>query len=379
MVSKRFGFVFGDIGGTKMAVPLRDYLTNLGHEVKFAVDGNGKGADVLKEAKINFEVFFGLSQVDFTRFIKDVDLMFIGTCATALELEIEFANNLLRYPYGEMEYDHIPVVLGADGLFNHGLKKWQAVMADYWLAITEGHAQTIRALRPDFSPDKVIFAGQPAFDVAMDLIPRKEEIRSQRRIELEMQNKKAILWWSTGLGEIIKEDVEMVKAVISALPQNAVFMPRFHPKLEDTVRKGYINEIRTEIVEHCRANKVQLVFDDVTRKIPSEELCLAVDGIFSVTCTEDVKNTMMGGPLVVHLMGPVVREFYEEEWGLKPPYYFPDVLGKESLLVIHPNDIANTLSLALRPETLKLLRKDWQPPKEKATVKVAETLLALVR
>lgn len=375
MANKRFGFVSGDIGGTRMAVPARNHLVGLGHEVKFAVDGNGKGTDVLREAEINFQAFFDLSQRDFVEFIRNVDLMFIGTCASASGLEIEFANNLSRYPY------NIPVVLGADGLFNHGLKKWQAVQADFWLAITEGHKQSILDLRPGLMPGRVKFVGQPAFDPAMDLIPRKEEIRRQRRSELGLKdNQKAVLWWSTGLGEIIGEDIEMAKVVAANLPKNdAVFIPRFHPKLEDTVRKGFINDARTDIVAYCKENRVHFILDDVTRRIPSEELCLATDAVVAITCTEDVKDTMMGGPLVVHLLGPVAREFYEKEWSLRPPHYFPDIMDGESLMATCFEDIPAVINQAFDQNLAKALRANWQPPKEKATSKVAETLLALAR
>lgn len=374
-MAKRFGFVTGDIGGTRMMVPSRNYLTSLGHEVKFAVDGNGKGIDVLKESRINSQVFFDFSQKDFIQFIKDVDLMFISTCATASGLEIEFANNLLRYPY------NIPVVMGADGFFNHGYKKWQSVQAKYWFAITEGHAAQIRGFRPNLPPKNVPIVGQPAFDHAMKMIPQKEEIRLSRRRELGIgENEKAVLWWPEGQGKLIEENIGMVKLAINALRgMNIVFMMNgAHPKLEN-VKKGYVAEIVQRISDYC--NDCGIKYLD-TRSLDVSfgdlyQLCLASDVILSSTSTEDIINTMMGGPPVVHLLGPITRNWMEEELSLKPPFYLPDVFTGESLLATEPDEILGRLVSAFSPDIRQRLRAHWQPPQGSATEKVAKTLIAL--
>ncbi len=371
MAGKRFLFVSGDIGGAKSQVPVAKLLKSLRHEIAIGADGAGKGIDVWMQEKFDFRVINDIDEFHIEDLIAWSDLIFVSTCASATRLVEEVAKKC----FGQ----DVPVVMGADGFFNHGFKKWQAVNANYWFAITKGHAQAIRALRPNLPPECIIVVGQPAFDSAMDLISRKEEIRLNRRNQLGIGAEKAALWWPTGMGELIEEDIEMVKAAIEQLSKmNTIFMMNgCHPKLEN-VRKGYIADIISRISDCCRDHGVKFI-NTQSMKIPLEELGLASDVILSITCTEDVKITLMGGPPVVHLLGPTTREWMENELLLNPPYYLPDVISGESLLVQSLDGIADMVEYALQPETLKLLRKNWQSPKERATERVAKELIALAR
>ncbi len=372
MASKRFMFVSGDIGGTRMMVPDAKFLKSLGYEVAVGADGAGKGIDAWTQEKFNFHVINNISEFRFEDIIAWSDLVFISTCASASAVEEEFARQC---------YGRVPVVMGADGFFNHGFKKWQAVQADYWFAITDGHAQMIRALRPNLPPERVIVVGQPAFDNAMDMISKKGEIRLSRRQQFGIGDEKVVLWWPTGMGELIEEDIGMVMAAIKGLiGTNTIFMMNgCHPKLEN-VRKGYIADIISRVSDYCCSWGVKYL-NTQPLNIPFGELyqlCLASDVILSITSTEDILSTMMGGPPVVHLLGPITRKWMEDELFLKTPY-LPDVIMGESLLAISQDEIPEVLAKSFDPEVKRELRANWQPPKERASEKVAQTLIVLAR
>lgn len=366
-MNRNFVFISGDVGGARMQLPAISVLRELGHNVDIVTDGKGMASNVFREAEMNFTKISNIKTLDTARYV-GYNLIFLSTCASASDVAIAFSDKF---------YGSIPIVMGSDGLFNHGFKKWQEARGDYWFAITRGHKKAILEFRPDLSPKRVKVVGQPAFDSAMDLIPRKEEVRLNQRNQLSIGNEKVVLWWPTGIGELIEEDIEMVKSAIGQLGRmNAVFvMNGCHPKLEN-VRKGYIADIISRISDWCSNNGIRFI-NTQKSGIPLEELCLASDIILSITCTEDVKNTMMGGPLVVHLLGPLTRKWMEEELFLKPPHYLPDVVSGESLLACSLNEVADIIELALKPETEKRLREDWQPPKEKATEGVAKELITL--
>lgn len=365
---KNFLFVCGDIGGARMQLPVEKALNRLGHYVRFIVDKKGLAFNVFREAKMEF-IISDIDKLNIDQY--KFDLIFLSTCASASDVEMAIADKF---------YGLIPIVMGADGLFNHGFRKWQAAKADYWFAINEGHKKAILELRSGFPSDRVKVVGQPAFDAAMDLIHRKAEIRLNWRDRLGMGGQKVALWWPTGMGEIIEEDIEMVKKAIEWLGQrgNAVFMMNgCHPKLE-SVRKGYIANIIARVSRCCFDNNVKFI-NTHSMSIPLEELCLASDVILSITCTEDIKNTLMGGPPVVHLLGPKTREWMEKELFLKQPHYLSDVISGESFLAVSTDEIPPILEKAFDPQIRKSLYANWRPPKEKATEKVAKELIALAR
>lgn len=372
-MGKKFVFVCGDIGGAKAQFPVARKLIEEGNKVDMVTDGNGMAQSVFREEKMNFLTMFRPAIDEIHRLITGADLVFVNTCASATEIELTFAG----YHGFHHEYIEAPLVLGVDGFFNHGFKKWQEVVADYWFAINEAHAHSIRDLRPGLPSERVKVVGQPAFDPIIDLISRKEEIRLTRRSQLGLGDEKTVLWWPTGMGELIEEDIAMVSKAIEYLGNsNTVFMMNgCHPKLEN-IKKGYVSEIVGRILELCRQNNVRFI-DTRPDKMPLEELCLASDVILSVTCTEDIKSTMMGGPPVVHLLGPKIREWMEKELFLKPPYYLPDIFASESLVATCREDIPAVMGQALDPNFAKALRISWQSPKEKATERVARELVAL--
>ncbi|TSC89034.1 MAG: hypothetical protein G01um10142_541 [Parcubacteria group bacterium Gr01-1014_2] len=366
-MAKSFLFVCGDIGSTKMMVPVAQELTNLGHQVSFVADGEGIGYQVLLEARIGFEVQFksasGLCHVP----ADGTDLVFISTCASANKVEKSYA----RAFYGIK-----PVVFGADGFFNHGYK-WCEDIADFWFAINEAHAGAIRFLRPQLDPDRVKVVGQPAFDPLLELIPRKEQIRKDERQALGIQDdEKVFLWFSQGMPEVIEEDLEMMEQGIEAMNAvpKPVFIPRVHPKL-DKIRIGYFQGIHSKLKEVCFRNRARLVRAD---NLSGEELCLASDVVISITATDDIKNWLMGGPPVIHLMGSRVRQWFEESLRLNPPDYLPDVQAGEALAVRTADDWSSAISDALDQEKFPVLRRNWQMPEASATDRAANALIEIV-
>lgn len=366
---KNFLFVCGDLGGTKMMVPVAQRLESLGHGVKFVVDGEGVGHQVLLETRIGFEVqfepiSFGSSHVS----ADEVDLVFISTCASTNKVEKAYARAFLGIR---------PVVFGADGFFNHGYK-WLKDEADYWFAINEAHAKAIRSLRPQLDPGRVKVVGQPAFDACLDLIPFKEQIRRKTRSELGITGEESVfLWWSQGMPEVIEEDIEMILRAVQEMPQVAaqpVFIPRVHPKL-DKIKPSYVQEIHSKLKEVCSRSEVRLIRADGVR---SEELCLASDAVISITATDDIKNWLMGGPPVIHLMGPRVRQWFEESLFLKPPAFLPDVEVGEALAVRTETDWPSAIADALDKEKMRFLHRNWRMSEVSATDRVANALIEIV-
>ncbi|MEK7537250.1 MAG: hypothetical protein AAB584_02295 [Patescibacteria group bacterium] len=340
-----------------MMVLIAQKLESLGHKVEFVFDGEGMGFQVLIETRTNFQVQFesvsGLHRLP----TETPDLVFISTCASANKVEKAFARAFSGIK---------PVVFGADGFFNHGYK-WREDNADFWFAINEAHAQAIRALRPLLNPDRVKVVGQPAFDSCLELIPKKDLVRREQRLALGIQEEeKAFLWFSQGMPEVIEEDLEMMTEGIRSLGSktpHSVFIPRVHPKL-DKLKSGYVESIYTDLRHLCQQNGVRLIRADNLR---GEELCLASDVIISITATDDIKNWLMGGPLVIHLMGPKVRQWFEESLLLKPPNYLPDVQAEEALAVRSKSDWSSVIAEALNPEKVRFLRRNWRAPETNAT------------
>lgn len=366
---KSFLFVCGDIGGTNMMIPVARKLESLGHDVKFVVDGEGVGYQVLLETRIGFEVQFEpISFGSFHVSADEADLVFISTCASANKVEKAYTRAFLGIR---------PVVFGADGFFNHGYK-WRDDVADFWFAINEAHAKAIRSLRLlQFDPSQVKVVGQPAFDFLLELIPKKEQIRREQRQVLGIrENEKVFLWFSQGMPEVIEEDLEMMEQGIEEMygVPESVFIPRVHPKL-DKIKSGYVQEIHSKLKEVCSRSEVRLVRADGVR---SEELCLTSDAVISITATDDIKNWLMGGPPVIHLMGPRVRQWFEESLLLKPPAFLPDVEVGEALTVREEADWPSAIAEALDPQKVSFLRRNWQMPETSATDRVANALIEIV-
>lgn len=366
-MAKNFLFVCGDLGGTKMMIPVAQELTTLGHSVRFVADGEGIGYQALLEARINFEVQFesvsGLYHVP----ADEADLVFVSTCASTNKVEKSYARAF---------HGVVPVVFGSDGFFNHGYK-WRDDVADFWFTINESHAEAIRALRPQLDPSRVKVVGQPAFDFCLELVSYNDQIQRKTRSELGISEEESVfLWWSQGMPEVIDEDVEMIQAAIQSMAivsTHPVFIPRIHQKL-DRLRNGFVAEVGRVIIDCCERAGVRLVRAD---KVQNEHLCLSADAILSITATDDIKNWLMGGPPVIHLMGPRVRRWFEEDLLLSPPDYLPDVQSGEALAVTSNDEWEQVLRQVLDPNTHKKLREKWLPPTEKATKRVTSILLEL--
>ena len=110
-------------------------------------------------------------------------------------------------------------------------------------------------------------------------------------------------------------------------PDPKVFIPRIHPKLNKELN-GFTDLIKAYLKSLCDSLRITFLLAD---KYPGIELCLAADVIFSVTCTEDIKNTMIGGPPVVHLQGPVIKNWFRKDINMYPEL-LPDLLNNTALL-----------------------------------------------
>jgi hypothetical protein len=360
----RFTFVSGDIGGARAQVPVIRKLASRGVLVDVVVDSAGMADCVFKEAGIGFVAADATTEP--RSLLGASDLLFVSSCASATDTVITYA----QYGFGRL-----PTVVGSDGLFNHGFRKWRDVPADLWFAITADHATAIRGLRPALSPERVRVVGQPAFDSLIDLVPRKDEVRREWRRKLQIADSTVVaLWWSQGMAEVLEEDVSMVAATLRALRDyHSFFIPRIHPKVEK-IREGYTKEIRQRLFDEAGGFVPFLQADSVS----GEELNLAADMIFTVTCTEDIKNSILGGPPVIHFVGPQVKRWFEADLNLTPPY-LPDIASGQSLAVYDPAELPNAMMRALNPWLNRERLRNWQPPTEPAVDQITRALLEIAR
>ncbi len=353
-------FVAGDVGAARMQLPVARQLVGQGHQVDLVADGSGMAVNIFRDEKVDHLVLFSASPDKVERVTARCDLVFSGYSASAWGIEKSF-----------VEHASSPVVLGSDGFFNHALPQWRDAQPGHWFAIDGSHAEAIRQLSSSPSRHWVQAVGQPAFDAVLELLPKKEDIRHQVRSALKISNDAPVLlWWSQGMAQVIEEDIKMLKAALDHC--DMVFIPRIHPKLNQTVRQGYVDELRSELVAYARTQKSTVVSAD---HVPGEHLCLAADVIVSITCTEDIKNTMIGGPPVVHFLGPTVQHWMKTDLGLRHPY-LPDVANGLSLGAFSVDEVLPAVRAALANPGA--LRQNWRPPDQPATERVAAALLALV-
>lgn len=358
--SKNILCVAGDIGGARTQVPVIRELRARGHRVDIVADQQGLAKRVFDDEGLDYRVPTTLTEV--CRVIKGRDLTVIGTCATAHRLE----RLIMHLPSSRK-------VLLSDGYFNHGLSVWKAVPEGVlWLAIDEGHAQAIRELRPHRDPATVAIAGQPAFDSVLAMEPHKHEIRSRVRAALGIDDDETVyLWWSQGTQKVIEEDLQFLSAALAS-PQagRPVLIARLHPKLE-AVRHGYLEETRESIAAQAREHGFRLLD---TGGVSGEEVCLASNVILSITCTEDIKSTLIGGPPVVHFLGQRVASWFENDLQLRPPY-LPDLRMKLAEAARIPEDVPAAVRSALLKNPLRTVDPEALRP---ATKRVVDALLGMV-
>lgn len=111
-------------------------------------------------------------------------------------------------------------------------------------------------------------------------------------------------------------------------------------------------------------------------KIVGEELCLAADVILSITATEDIKNCMMGGPPLIHLIGLLTRRWFEKDLLQTLPYLL-DLHSGQSLVAWSVDQVGPKIIQALSPDVRRELLARWQPPKEKSAKRMADELIKI--
>jgi hypothetical protein len=359
-VRKRFTFVSGDRGAAKAQIPIAYELWGRGHEVIAYADAQGLAAEDIAASGLK-HVIVGHDQ-QLAAQTAEGDLAVVGTSASATGLESAFSRS-----------SRIPVVLASDGLFNHALPVWRDAQPLLWLAIDESHATAIRDVRLKRGiPTTVIVSGQPAFDDAIQLMGRRGQVRSRVRESLGIaQDTPLLVWWASGMAQVASEDAAMAYALLRVRSRPLAIAFRVHPKLDRTVGEGYCQKLLAGL--YSAAGSAGASFVDAS-KVAGIELCLAADAMASITCTEDIKSTMIGGPPVVHFLGPNVREWMERDLHLGPPHYLPDVAAGLSLAAWDPDGVPLLMELALHPAVGSALRRSFVPPCGSATERTADIL-----
>lgn len=359
-MQKKFLFAVGDASGARMLVPVVNNLIAFGDCAEVLADADGIAYQVLSSEKVAYTIcpseIHNLDQK-----IQESSVVVVNTCASAIGVGKKVA---------EEARGKRPLVFSADGFYNHGYR-WQSESADYWLAINEAHASAIRNSK-HLPENQVIVTGQPAFDSCLHLIPHKGWIRNEMRRRLGISEALMVVWFSQGMPEVISEDVWMVERAIQALGELApgsFFLPRIHPKL-DKIRQGLVNEIQSAIQRKCEESCVRLV---TSNGIPAEHICLAADAILSITATDDIKNWIMGGPPVIHILSPEVQKWFETDVKLTRPYLL-ELESGEALVVYEPEDWPQAFAQAFDPGTVANLRKSWTPPAGPSAMNFIKTL-----
>ena len=369
----RIAFVSGDLGGANLIKALLPKLREQNIGTTLLCDSEGMGKNALAEFDPLIEsVWDDLIQ----KMIEQHDLIAIGTCASAWKLEVAVASEIAR--------TDLPVkaILLSDGFYNMALPHWQDFLKNpqyaeglskrfYLCAIHQNHARHLANLCPQIPPAHIIVTGQPAFDSAITLMPRAQEIRASIRKKLAIENSTVLLWWSQGMAELIGDDLVFISQAIFDLssrtnvdtPPNPAIIISLHPKLNTTVRPGFTNEVFEQLAELGRQFNVRIIPRPDVKEFPEEELNLAADIVAAITSTADIKLEMMGleKPVVIHWADQGTRTWFETHLHLADPYLIENI-AERALFVREPDGLRNALREALKPETQKRLLKNYSPP-----------------
>jgi hypothetical protein len=285
--------VFGDIGGAKIMLSARKELMARGISVRVIVDADpvAKGGTVWEKAGIPFEKMLP-GMAEFEDAIREADLIFAGSCATAFAAEywaIERGKAFNKF-----------TVIGSDMWFNHAQKQWRNATPDFWLAIDEIHQKDILKLRPDWLPDRVPILGQPAFDNLPALIANKENIRRELRAKLGIANcEHALLYWSPGenRGRCTEGFIGLIEGIqsVSRLSSRSVIIPRIHPKMKQVIGEEYDRTWREIIATTCKETGCRLVW---ANDADPQKLNLASDVVLSQWSTDSITSAICGVPTV---------------------------------------------------------------------------------
>lgn len=354
--------VAGDTGGARTMLAIREELTKRGWKVYTFFDPEGEGQYAAKEALAN------MVGADMERAVNDSDLLYIATCSTAYKA----AHRALK---GVVISDRI--VFSPDGYFNHYFPQWRKIQYGHWLAVDDYHAPAIAEMRPGLPKGNIHVTGLPAFDDLPDVYARRDEIRRATRASLGLSPAyKVVLWWSHGTREVAAEDVEMILhglTQIAGALYPCVFVPRLHPKLDKEVSPGYVKATRTLVERVAGTSGIKCIDAD---KVSPTELDLAADVVVTATSSEATKCVMLGGPPVVHILGP-----RNQDWlaGLgAQPLYIPYLSDNRALVAWSVTEVGEHIIQALSQDAASQLRHGWIPPKGGAAERTADVLESLV-
>ncbi len=219
MTPKTVYAVVGDFGDTREVVPIARVLERRGHTVKYLADARAikKATDLLKNAGVAYETRSPLPT-------DALDLLLIGTAATAVEAQIEWTR------WGR---ERGIFTLWMEDLHATGSrKKTQCVAPDAMMVIdklAEGVAKVVRPGLPIF------IVGKPTFSDPREM-PRLEDgpaIRAKIRAELGLTDTDFMVVVAFG-GEPPQLAEEQLQICLDNLgiifPPNCMVAWRFHPK-----------------------------------------------------------------------------------------------------------------------------------------------------
>lgn len=372
-MNKRVLMISGDIGGAKSQLPVFWELFDRGIELRVVVDVDprAKAGSVWSKEGVAFWTLGPLSN-ELREMVDWAQIVVAGSCGTAYQVEasaINLGNQQKRI-----------TVISSDFWFNHSYPYWRNVEPSYWLAIDEQHRADMLALRSNWSPERVVVTGQPAFDGLFSLSLKRKKIRLERRTELQInQTETAVLFWSLGAErELYDPSLESLLVALEKLAsqkKELVFIPRIHPKLVSIVGEDYYRYQEQRIIEICDKLGIRIAKAD---EMPVDELNLAADLVISNWSTQSITSAMLGVP-TLNIFLPVHQEFCEKNFCVSKPY-LPTLKCGAVVGAFSLGEIDQAIQIVLNPLKQKEMNKNaakFMPIKGGAARRIADFLASL--
>lgn len=261
--------------------------------------------------------------------------------------------------YGEEKKNRVPVIWMEDywGTATRKEQLSRGIKPDYIFGFDEyskalGLAHFKEAGIKEFSPDRFIVTGSPAFD---ELFREKERdaIRKKVRDGFGLSEGEMMIVY---MGAIPPEDIENLKILVDNLnkislgDKEIALAVRLHPHIFSTLS---LSKYEKEYATTASAfNNGRLI--KTTEKFSTDELVIAADAVVSQLSTEGVKNVYRGKPSLFMLLPGLGRDVLKKEVGIEA---LPVIESGASIGVFREKDMKQGLEKLLDPKNQASFRE----------------------